>query len=70
MKPSISREKREREIENYDWREKQLENIELNGFTVDDHGNLYFTVPVLFSAFVLSPQGDVRTFGKPGSAGS
>ena len=68
VKPKITREKRERKVENVDWKKKQLASIELNGFSVDDHGNMYFTVPVLFSAFRLSPQGDVSPFGRSGSS--
>jgi sugar lactone lactonase YvrE len=68
VKPKITRERRKREIENVDWKKQQLETIELNGFSVDNDGNMYFTVPVLFSAYRLSPQGHVSSFGKPGSA--
>ena len=68
VKPQITREKRKRELENSDWKKKQLETIEVNGFCVDNGGNMYFTVPVLFSAYKLSPQGQVSPFGRPGSA--
>jgi len=39
----------------------------LSGFNLDESGNMLFTVPVLFTAFVVSPQGEVRSFGKVGS---
>jgi hypothetical protein len=39
----------------------------LSGFNLDGSGNMLFTVPVLFAAFVVSPQGEVRSFGRVGS---
>jgi DNA-binding beta-propeller fold protein YncE len=41
---------------------------QIGGFSVDRAGNIFFTVPVLFSAFKLSADGKLATFGKPGSA--
>jgi DNA-binding beta-propeller fold protein YncE len=41
---------------------------QLGGFSVDHAENIYFTVPVLFTAFKLSPDGKLASFGKPGSA--
>jgi DNA-binding beta-propeller fold protein YncE len=67
IKPFIPREDRQRELSINDWRKKKLEDIALNGFTVDNEGNFFFTVPVLFSAFKLSPRGELRRFGKSGS---
>lgn len=43
-------------------------DAEIGGIAVDDSGNLLFTVPTLFRAFVLSPKGTLRSFGKVGSA--
>jgi len=43
-------------------------DTEISGFTVDQTGNMLFTVPVMFRAFVVSPDGAVRTFGKAASA--
>lgn len=40
----------------------------LAGFNVDRDGNVLFTVQPLFSAYVLSPKGDLRGFGQRGSA--
>jgi len=57
----------ERKLANSDWKKKKLEDIQINGFTVDDQGNLFFTVPVLFSAFRLSVDGDMTPFGRAGS---
>jgi DNA-binding beta-propeller fold protein YncE len=68
IKPFVPREDRQRELSISDWRKRKLEDIDLNGFTVDNEGNIFFTVPVLFSAFKLSPRGELRRFGKSGSA--
>ncbi len=35
--------------------------------SVDPRGNLLFTIPTLFTAYVVSPDGQVRSFGRPGS---
>jgi len=51
-----------------DLEEKNREDAGLGGFNVDPAGNLLFTVPPLFRAYVLSPGGEVRSFGTPGSA--
>ncbi|UCH22640.1 MAG: hypothetical protein JSU83_05290 [Deltaproteobacteria bacterium] len=48
--------------------EKKRAGTELGGFSVDRQGNMLFTVPVLFSAFTLTPDGKITSFGKPGSA--
>ncbi len=40
----------------------------LSGFGVDRDGNLLFTIAPLFKAYVVSLDGQVRFFGKPGSA--
>jgi hypothetical protein len=50
-----------------DLKEKDRADLEIGGFSVDGEGNMLFTVPVLFSATVLSPEGKVRNFGQPGS---
>jgi len=41
---------------------------QIGGFSVDRAGVIYFTVPVIFSAFRLSTDGKLAIFGKPGSA--
>ena len=51
-----------------DLEEKDRGNTEMIGFSVDKEGNLLITVPVLFRAYVLSPDGMINYFGKPGSA--
>jgi len=48
-------------------REQDRGDVQLGGFSVDASGNMLFTLPVLFSATVLSPDGKVATFGEPGS---
>jgi len=48
--------------------EKKRANTEIGGFSVDPHGNVLFTIPVMFSAFKLSPEGVILSFGTPGSA--
>ena len=48
--------------------EKDRGNVEVSGFSVDDRGNILFTVAVLFKAYVLSPDGKLSMFGKPGGA--
>jgi len=48
--------------------EKDRGATELAGFSVDADGNILFTVPVMFRAFVLAPDGSIAAFGKPGSA--
>lgn len=40
----------------------------MNGFGVDRDGSMLFTVAPLFKAFVVSLSGQVRSFGRPGSA--
>jgi DNA-binding beta-propeller fold protein YncE len=68
IKPFVPREDVRRELTVDDWRKRKIGDINLNGFAVDDQGNIFFTVPVLFSAFKLSPRGELRRFGKSGSA--
>jgi len=48
--------------------QKKRQNTEIAGFSVDPRGNILFTIPVMFSAFRLSPEGEVLSFGQPGSA--
>ena len=67
IKPFIPREEFQRELAVVDWRRRQLDDIDLNGFAVDEQGNVFFTVAVLFSAFKLSPSGEMTQFGRSGS---
>ncbi len=45
---------------------KRVESV-IDGFSVDREGNVLFTIPVFFSAYRLSPDGKVRSFGGRGS---
>ena len=47
-------------------KEKDRPDYELGGFSVDKEGNMLFTVPVLFSASILSPEGKLTNFGQAG----
>jgi hypothetical protein len=40
----------------------------MSGFSVDDQGRLYFSMPLAFTAFVMSPGGELRRFGTRGSS--
>lgn len=48
--------------------DKQRNEAEIAGFSVDGEGNVFFTVPTLFRAFKLSTDGTIASFGRPGSA--
>ena len=48
--------------------EKKRADTHIDGFSVDREGNMLFTIPVMFSAYVLSPDGQITGFGRPGSA--
>lgn len=50
-----------------DLKEKDRPDLEMGGFSVDSGGNMLFTIPVLFSATVLYPDGKVMNFGQSGS---
>ncbi len=47
---------------------KQKGDAGFTGFAADAHGNVLFTVAPLFQAFVLSPDGTLRSFGMRGSS--
>ena len=46
---------------------KKGQVIDISGFSVDNAGNMYFTAPMLFSAFRLNTAGTLEYFGKAGS---
>ena len=48
--------------------EKKRANTGIVGFNVDKEGNIFFTIPVIFQAFKLSPDGKITAFGQRGSA--
>lgn len=41
---------------------------DIAAFGMDARGNMLLTIPTMFRAFVISPEGDVRSFGHSGSA--
>jgi DNA-binding beta-propeller fold protein YncE len=55
-------------FELFELEEKQRGAVELSGFSVDRDGNVLMTVPVLFTAFVLTPDGKLSAFGRAGGA--
>jgi len=51
--------------------EEKIESLKqagLGGFSVDAQGQLYFTVPTLFSAYRMQPDGRFEAFGTSGGA--
>jgi DNA-binding beta-propeller fold protein YncE len=48
--------------------ENKRDGTDIDGFSVDSEGNMLFTIPVKFAAFVLSPDGKFIQFGRPGGA--
>jgi hypothetical protein len=48
--------------------EKQRGNLQISGFSVANDGSILFTIPVLFTAYRLYPNGKLDYFGKPGGA--
>ena len=48
--------------------EKDRADKQMVGFSVDKEGNMLFTIPVLFKAYRLSPDGKIADFGRPGGA--
>jgi DNA-binding beta-propeller fold protein YncE len=48
--------------------ENKRDGTDIDGFSVDSAGNMLFTIPVKFAAFVLSPDGQYIKFGRPGGA--
>lgn len=48
--------------------EKKRDESVLGGFDIDRNGNIFFTIPVFALAYKLSPEGEIISFGVPGSA--
>ena len=48
--------------------EDKRDGTDIDGFSIDSEGNMLFTIPVKFAAFVLSPEGQYVQFGRPGGA--
>jgi sugar lactone lactonase YvrE len=51
-----------------DFEESDRGNKDISGFSIDGDGNILFTIPVMFTAYILSPDGKINSFGKPGGA--
>ncbi|MGB6380013.1 MAG: hypothetical protein WBG51_02470 [Syntrophobacteria bacterium] len=49
-------------------KENERDGTDIGGFSVDSEGNMLFTIPVKFAAFVFFPDGEIIRFGKPGGA--
>lgn len=49
-------------------KEKKRNVTQVGGISVDREGSIFFTIPVLFSAYRLSANGKLAGFGRPGSA--
>jgi sugar lactone lactonase YvrE len=47
--------------------DKNLDDVAIDGFNIDQEGNILFTMPVMAKAYVLSPDKQVRSFGTRGS---
>ncbi len=45
----------------------QKGDAEMVGFTADEAGNIFFTIPTLFKAYKFSADGHLTSFGQPGS---
>ncbi len=48
-------------------KEKDRAKNDIADITLDSRGNILFTVPTLFRVFVVSPDGEVKAFGRVGS---
>lgn len=48
--------------------EKKRSSMDFAGFSVDKDGNILFTIPVMFKAFKLAPDGQLASFGERGGA--
>jgi len=57
----------ERKSEEQDPDKKKSLGIEISGFGVGSDGSIYFTVPTLFTAFRINPDGQIDSFGTSGS---
>lgn len=51
-----------------DAEERLKGGAEMNGFAVDQNGNIFFTMPTLFRVYRFSSDGTLTSFGRPGSA--
>jgi len=51
-----------------DLKEKERYDKQIGGFDLDNEGNMIFTVPTMFRAFVVSPDRTMKTFGSAGNS--
>ncbi|MBI5376638.1 MAG: hypothetical protein HZA77_14485 [Candidatus Schekmanbacteria bacterium] len=49
-------------------KEEEKKDKQVDGFNVDKKGNIFFTIPVLFSVYEFSHDGNISSFGRVGSA--
>ncbi|MBI5509058.1 MAG: hypothetical protein HY903_09915 [Deltaproteobacteria bacterium] len=47
--------------------DEELRDHGIGSLSVDKDGNILFTVPTLYAAFIVSPAGEVKSFGQKGS---
>jgi hypothetical protein len=48
--------------------DRQKGEVDMVGFTVDQEGNVFFTMPTLFKVYKVSPDGSMKFFGRSGPA--
>lgn len=48
-------------------KESDRSKNDIGGFSIDSRGNMLLTVPTQFRAFIVSPEGVLRSFGRAGS---
>jgi hypothetical protein len=51
-----------------DEEDRKKGSAEMNGFTVDEGGNIFVTIPTLFKVYKYSSDGTIASFGRSGSA--
>jgi hypothetical protein len=49
-------------------KETERSKNDIAAFSIDRSGNMLVTIPTMFKVFVISPGGDTRAFGRPGSS--
>jgi DNA-binding beta-propeller fold protein YncE len=54
-------------VEEKDPEKKKITEVDISGFNIDNSGNIYFTSPLISSAFRLSLDGSLVPFGRSGS---
>ena len=54
-------------VEEKDPEKKKMTEVDISGFNIDNRGNIYFTSPLISSAFRLNLDGTMIPFGRSGS---